>query len=714
MKKEVYLSYIRKMFAEKQATAEQQLNEWRERFTNSTLFGYYPPRGPLHLAALAAFLYQQDGDESLGRLAVEQLLRYPSFTEIYPQSARAARPEYEGVPFPPFDCAFDPILYSPAVDRLKPVLQPGELEQLGKIAGDSLEMVWKFPEWGGHNRAMLRAASLALCARSFPAHPRAAAWVEMSDELAEESWGRWSIEDAMMYQSHWLRALIQYAQARGKTEFSDFLQPRMHIKSMVQLLSPLGILPSYGDSHHFEIWEWLPVLEWGATAYRDPAMKWAAEQYFQSHLEHGTHGLHSALIVVNAFDWSDDSLEPAQPHYVPDALDDLVLKKIVFRTGWDKNSAYALLNYRDEGDYGLVARDYLRTNLAVSAEKMHHGHSDEGSLVMLVHEGNLLLNDGGYREDPPDGIYRADRFHNRLVWRPTVGLPADDPWEQLQDNGHYRAVRTNRLYQTHLLGAAFTRVRISDELEQMDWDRSIIFIPSLPVYLVVDSALAHVTRPRQLSQLWWTRQIHASGEDWYETGIDRAQHWVNQNDARLRIMLPSLPGQATRRVTHPARRNFQDEQVIVHGWRGEHRAGRSLNFVSLLVPHKAGETDMPEAQLTHSDPLGRGLGITLAWKGEKHFITVLNDLSASWLVDDIRPRYTFAQGRTVYGPVTTDAAFTYVRETPGGSSAGFLNGTRLEYHNQVLHQAPTSGMFQEDRSDIPGVPARFRWQGEFS
>jgi hypothetical protein len=165
---------------------------------------------------VAAYLYEQTGRQAYARQAAELFLRYREFTAVYPQSARGRRPEYSGAALPPLDCVFDPIVFAPAVERIRPELSPAEDAQLAEIMADSLAMVWRFPEWGGHNRAMLRAASLAVCARAFPAHPYAGDWIAMSDELAEESWGRWSIEDAMMYQSHWLRAMIHYSEARRK------------------------------------------------------------------------------------------------------------------------------------------------------------------------------------------------------------------------------------------------------------------------------------------------------------------------------------------------------------------------------------------------------------------------------------------------------------------------------------------------------------------
>jgi hypothetical protein len=361
-----------------------------------------------------------------------------------------------------------------------------------------------------------------------------------------------------------------------------------------------------------------------------------------------------------------------------------------------------------------VARDYLRTNLAVSAEKMHHGHSDEGSFAMLVHAGTLLLHESGYRESPPDGIYRADRFHNRLVWRPTAGVPGQDAWDLINDNGHYRPVRTDRLYQSHLLDAEIRRVRINDEAQHLSWDRSIAFFPGLPAWVVIDTALAQRTAPRSFNLLWWTTNIVSQGAGWYETWIDQIHEWQNAQNAHLRIILPAVPGQNNQLSTHTERRDFHDEQLIASAWRGEHRLGRAVSFVSVLWPHAPGafEREAPVVEVIPGQPFGRGLAVKVNWQGEERLLATLSDLTAPYLQEDIRPRNTAEQGLTQYGPAASDAAFVYIHTAGQHRKAGFLNGTRLDYAGKTLFQAPFCGMFQEDRSDLPGIPARFRWEGE--
>jgi len=718
-KRSVYLDYIRQAYRNDLPRLEEEVARWRRQYDpNSPLFGYTPTRYPLSVAVVAAFLYEQDGDPALAQTAKENLLCFREFTKIYPEEAARERPEYkDGIP--PLDNVFDPIQFAPTCERIRQAVTAEEYDLLAGIMADSLRPTWLFPEWGGHNRTMLRAASLALCARAFPSHPAAPDWVSLADELAEESWGRWSIEDAMMYQSHWLRSMILYAEARGKSaEMEQFLPARHHIRAMPQLMSPLGVLPDFGDSHWLmhSPWEWLAVMEWGAKTYGDSSMKWAVERIWEAQGSE-TPNLYAATVLTLAYRWMDDSIPAAPPSPTPDALDDLVIKKLVFRTGWDKKASYACVNYRDEGDYGKIARDYLRTNLAVSAEKMHHGHSDEGSFVLLIHGGSILLHESGYRESPPDGKYRADLYHNRLVWRERASLPEESAMDVLRDNGHYKPVRTQRLYQTHLLDVQFSRIRTRDEVNGLEWDRSIVFLPEMPCWVVVDSAFALRNHPRTFSCLWWTTDILNQDVDWYETQIKNIQSWKNSDHAHLRILLPDVPGQTLARTVTPMRRCFQDEQLITTTWSGMHLAGRAINFVSVLFPQTEG-AEIPSVRVLPTSPYGRGIGVRLSWGGEERRFGLLNDLSCGWLQEEIRPRYTAEAGWTVYqdseeqkDALGSDAALAYSISHQGRlERAGFINGTRLEFVGKRLYDGVAHAMFQENRTAVPGVPARFRWE----
>jgi hypothetical protein len=713
-KRSDYESFIADSYAREAHRLEGEIASWeKQASSDNPLLGYQAPKFPLQLASVAAFLYQKKDDAVLGRQAVEALLRYREFIRVYPVRAMKLRPEYaDGVP--PLDAVFDPLVFAAACERLKPILRPQEYTRLAAIAADSLKPVWRFPEWGGHNRAMLRAASLATCACTFYDHPDARSWLELADELAEESWGRWSIEDAMMYQAHWLRAMILYARCRQRS-LASLIQPRMTIRAITQLLSPLGILPDFGDSHWLmhSHWEWMALLEWGACVYQDPEMKWAAHKIWQFK-QNESPNLYAASALILAWEWCDDQVEVAVPHDTPDALDDLVMKKLVFRTGWEDPAAYACVNYRDEGDYARTARDYLRTNLAVSAEKMHHGHADEGSFSLLVHDSTVLLHESGYRENPPDGIYRADFYHNRLIWRSGSMLPGTKAWDYLQDNGHYKPVQSERLYQSRLCGIDIRRIRITDTIQGVSWDRSIFFIPEISCWVILDGVVALRAGPRTASLFWWTQQVLERSDRWFKTWIAGIQDWQNAQNSALWMYIPQIPGQAVDVSMEPHRRSFQEELLISATWSGHLRVNRAINFATILIPtayHADSPIGLDQVSIFTSQPGGRGIGIKFNCAGEEYFLATLNDLECSYLQDDVRPRFTAEQGWCRVDMLESDAAFSVVRTRGGAGRIGFLNGTRLVYRGQEFFRMLPNAMFQEDRTHPIGITSRFRWEG---
>ena len=704
----IYLDVIRRAFDSEKDRLDQEIERWRSQFDpHNALFGYVATSWPLALASVAAFLAEQDRNPALARFAGDILLRYRDWPSIMPAGVVAERPEYEeGIP--PLDPMFQPIVFIPACERIRNQVTEAEWNALAEIVAASLRPLVRFPEWGAHNRAMLRAANLALAAHAFPQHADAGWWAEMADELAEASWGRWSIEDAMLYQPIWLRALIVYAAARGRADLSEHLPVRAHLRAMTQMITPLGTLPDFGDSHWMSNQlEWLACFEWGAAAYCDPSLRWAADRLWQAVAEQPA-SLGAASPLMLAWQWCDETVPSCQPGATPDALDDLVAKKVVFRTGWGERDTYACLNYRDEGDYGRIDRDYLRATLAVSAEKMHHGHADENSFVMLVSDGTVLLHDGGYRESPPDGIYRADLFHNRLVWRDGLSVGSAVETQDVASL-HYHPLRTERLYWTRLGDAELSRTRAHDELRGLVWDRTVFFLAALDCFVVIDSACALRPGPRTLSALWWTTDVLDQGDRWRDTWISAIQGWRNRDS---RALLVAFPQPELRVSVEPLRRSFQQEQVVAGTWSGDMQTGEWINLVTVLWAHPRGalETRPEAAQVIQVEPAGRGVAVSLDWQGEVRTLATLTDLTAGLVEEDIRPRYDPARGLVRYGDIESDAHLVYTRRKAGAQWAGFVNGTLLRVKGVDVYRGKPHAMFQEDRSARPGTPARFRWQ----
>jgi hypothetical protein len=141
--------------------------------------------------------------------------------------------------------------------------------------------------------------------------------------------------------------------------------------------------------------------------------------------------------------------------------------------------------------------------------------------------------------------------------------------------------------------------------------------------------------------------------------------------------------------------------------------GGYVNFVTVLWPHGFSDLDAARqtaVEVVESQPYGRGIGVRLRWQGTEWLFGTLNDLNLGIGQEDIRPAYSAGRGMTTYGPISSDAAFVSMRKGAQGNSAGFINGMCYALDGQIRFESPQHGMFQEDRTSMPGPPARFRWE----
>jgi hypothetical protein len=325
----------------------------------------------------------------------------------------------------------------------------------------SLNHVFYFPEWGAHNRAMLRAESLYYGSVALANHPDAKKWRQLAETLASDSLNQWQIEDAMLYHPIWLYSVFSYADVSKQPEVLQSPVVKYYLDYFIQLLTPHGNIADFGDAHwnSSEALRFIPVYERAAVIYRNPVYKYFAEELLRRTIERLAKQQNVAPNAVNigsygsfftdAHAWADDSIKPVAPTNLSgDVLEDVIGKKIVFRDGWNRTSNFLFLNYRDEGDGGWLGRDYLRQNLSVEEEKVSHGHSDENSIALLMSGGSVLLHDGGYRPDVPSGPsgeWRSDFYHNRVVARKNKRAKNQGLFEFLNNSGAYRKVRTQKI-----------------------------------------------------------------------------------------------------------------------------------------------------------------------------------------------------------------------------------------------------------------------------
>ncbi len=689
-----YLAYARASADWMHDHTEEVLAQWKKTFDPLNVFGYRAPGGLLEMACIYSFLYEKERKPEYAARAKAVLLTYGDYRSAYPESSVKLRPDYaDGVPaLPDF---FTVMRYIRAYDTLRRLgrLSPAEDAKVRDLIAGSMRYLLRTQEWGPMNRAALRAESLAWAVKALPNHPDAPMWEMQRRALGDDNWGNWQIEDATIYNGVWLYSLLGYADALGSMS-ALFKTPEMYYyaRYYLNLMSPAGMVPDLGDAHWNSNWaHFLIYFEAAAAAFRDPALKWAAGTIASRFVDFGkptSVGL--GYMLLDAYRWGTDEVKPAAPTGLSmEVMEDIVGKKIVFRDGWSERSSYLLLNYRDEGDGGLNFRDYLRDTIPVEEEKMTHGHQDENSIVLLMSGGSVLLHDGGYRDYMPSGpfgAYRQDYFHNRLCVRPEKifwgqkegeyrysvrdAVLGQGLLEFLRNAGSYRRVRTQKVDFLTFEDFDYSRTRVVDDGWGYQSDRVVVFVKDPGCFIVFDIFKALREEYFTLANLWHTRQVHARGDHWFDTGYDRIQTAELPTGKRLLVVFPMTHHRLE--GVEPQRRHYQDEWTIYQASAQHFELGETAVFATVLVPHSEGEDPRPwldRISVLPVEPGRAAAGIKIHSGDREIFVAVKGDLRMDMARDWRRPRYTYEAGRIAAGDFETNGDFLF----------GSLQGQRLDY-----------------------------------
>ncbi len=732
-----YLAYSRAAADYSWAHRGELLARWKQTFDPLNVFGYRPPGGLLEMAVIYSTLYEIERKQEYAARAKDIVLNYGDYRSAYPASSVKLRADYaDGVPaLPDF---FTAMRYIRAYDILRRTgrLTPGEDGKAADLIAESMGYLLRTQEWGPMNRAALRAETLAWAVRALPKHPEAPKWDMQRRALGDDNWGNWQIEDATIYNGVWLYALLGYADALGEME-ELFETPEMiyYSRYYLNLMCPADIVPDFGDAHWTSNWaHFLVFFEAAANRLGDPRLKWAAGRIaskFVDFREPTSVGL--GYMLLDCYRWGSDGLVASPPASSSmEVMEDVVGKKIVFRDGWDSDSTYLLLNYRDEGDGGLNFRDYLRDTIPVEEEKMTHGHADENSLVLLMSGGSVLLHDGGYRDFMPSGVfgaYRQDYFHNRLVVRPEkifMGqeqgefrysvrdpVPGQSVLEFVRNAGSYRRVKTQKIDFLTFDDFDYSRTRVIDEAWGARSDRIVVFVKDPGFFVVIDVFKSLREEYFTLGSFWHTRKIYARGEHWYDTGYDKIQEAELPQDRRLLLLFP---------LTHfrlegvePEKRHYQEEWLI-HQTTAQHfELGGSAAFMAVLVPHGSGQDPAPWADrisvLPSSDP-EQALGLGIQLEDRDVFVGVKADLRRDISRDWRRPRYTYEAGRTRFGGFETDGDFLFASLKAGTLAYTIVNLTKASFEGRTLVEAKPStfGLAFDASPDQAGIGKLRYWR----
>jgi len=715
------------------------LQVWQETFDRESIFGYQSPGRILEMATIYATLYDLEGNEEYAERARDVLLKYGDSRKYYPKKMADARPDYDnGVPaLPNF---FTTMRFIKPYDILNRhgLFSNNEKTEIEELIAHSIAYTLQSQEWGAMNRAMLRAEALAWAVRAMPAHPEAKYWKTYERALGFDNWGNWEIEDAEIYHAIWLYALLGYADAKNQID-DLFHLPEMYYYSQyfLHLMCPDGMIPDFGDANWRANWSrYLVFFEAAAKAYDDPELKWAAATIAQKFIDFdNVQNIGLGYSLLDCYRYGTDDLIPEAPDELSEeVMEDVQGKKIVMRNGWNEDATYLLLNYRDEGDGGLIFRDYLRVGIPVEEEKLTHGHSDENSIVLLMADGSVLLHDGGYRDYMPSGpygAYRQDYFHNRLCVRPEkiwMGQkageyrysPTDHPaiegqkvLDFLHNAGSYRRVRTQKIDFLTFDGFDYSRTRLIDDKWGYQWDRVITYIKDPEMFVVFDVFKATEEEWFTAANLWHTRHIYDRGDHWYDTGYDSLNTLGLSTDSRLLIYFPKTHYRLE--SVEQEKRYYQDEEVISQ-YTGQHfELGQQIGFITVLIPHDANEDAsnwIDKIRFVDSESEGKGMAVEIESGDGRILLGIKSDLRMDMIRDYRRPKYTYESGRLQFGPFESNGDFFYTRSRGDSLDWTVVNFTKAIYDGKELFSQKPSffGLAFDGSSDQSGVGKVRYWR----
>lgn len=695
--KALYLAEIKKAVEKGWRDYPASVEQWKRTHEPSVLWGYNSPGGPIYLAGTLSFLYEETGERIYADRTAKLLAEYGDLRNVLPKGFEKTRTEYvNGVPAISNFFIMPP--YIRAYLRIKDsgVLNAGMKKKIEEDVSKSADFIFHFPEWGTHNRAMLRAECLMYASKAMSNHPSAKKWKQMAETIASDNLKQWEIEDATGYHSVWLMSLYSYAEAANETEFFRSPITKYYLNYFVNLISPNGTVPEFGDSRWWsgvEGLRFVGVFEKGATVYKDPAMKWAARMTLETQKKgRDTLGVGDGYYLSDAYRWTDESVVTQRPTTLSrEVLDDMIGKKVVFRNGWDPTSTYLLLNYRDEGDGGWLYREYLRQTISVEEEKMHHGHADENNIGLLMSKGSVLLTDADYRSDLPSGKFgswRQDYFHNRIVARKNKRDQNQSVMEFVQNSGAYRAVRTTKIDFLNLREVDMSRTRLIDDNLGYQWDRIVTYVKEDDFFIVVDGIKALKSDYFTFTNFWHTNNLLSRGKEYFDVATDSIGSFRFPTQRSLFIHFPETYAKTS--GVEPISRNWRTEQAIYQTISSQYKTGDTEVFVTVLIPHDRKEN--PERYLGKVKLLPvtvpyKAVGLEIDRGGSKSYLGIKIDLESEIARENIRPRYLYSLGKVGYGDFETDAHYFFATVSKNDVSYSASNVLKVLYKGKPLMEA---------------------------
>ena len=729
--------YLIKYLDQSMKNKNELIAEWKKQYADTSeaaakvreLIKIQPPLFLVTNANIASYLYDQTKDKKYAEITKDNLFLFVNHQDLIPKKYASLKRNESDIPSVSWFRVLP--IFIECFNRTKEagMYSKADIQKITDLVAQSANEIFEFPEWGAHNRAMLRAESLIAAAVAFPDHPGAKKWRKMAEILASDSIEKWEIEDAQIYHAVWLRAYINYLDIAGKVDAFSSPLFKFYFDYIVRLLAPNRTIPEFGDGRWAEVLsEYYLILERGAKEYQSGEMKWAANELFKKVLEQQDSNIKTdekkyafyapntefPVLLIERARYMDSTVEPIEPKFLSgDCIDEVISKKIVFRSDWSEDATYLLLNYKDEGYSSIMQKNYLKHILAVEEEKMHHGHSDENSICMFMKNGVLLLSDGGYREFAPSGeygAYRADYFHNRVVVRNVKKSKNQPYFEILRNSGAYDdEVRTAKMDFQSFPEIEYSRTRLEDLKLGFRWDRILTRHNQDDYFIIIDALKFFKPGYFTIANILHTQKILKQGENWFVTRIEQIENkYRYTGDIDLMIIFPQQKFIGIEKEN----RNYQQEFALFQGASQYYDAGKIESFITILYP--IGKNDDP-AKVAQKFRLVRDdeYGIALECRTENQVTNLFGfklDLDMDLIKEEIRPRYNYESGKILYGDVETDADMFFLKREKQNFFYSATNLVKLVCKDKVLFNAPESNFFQTwGKSDDKGRAKWRRW-----
>ena len=626
----------------------------------------------------------------------------------------------------PMEAMFCPTYYLLAFRGLmqEGLLSEQEKAYCEKAVFRSIRPLFAYTDWGPQNRGMIKGTNLMLAGTCFPEAERAAECLKLGEVLCGESLGKWSIEDAQVYIPIWLNQVIVYQNVCGTKDYYNKPMVKFYFDYIMGLMTPQGMMPEFGDGRFLNSAEaYICCLEKGASVYRDGRMRYAAAkitEYMCSFLKPYESTFNNVCFLVSALLWSDETVEPEPFATVSGEVpEDLIGKKYRFCNGEGKDCQYLLFNYRDEGNYARRVRSYMRSTLVVEKEKMHHGHSDENSIVLLMAGDSILLRDGGYREMDGEkcllpGGYRSDFYHNKLLVRNGCLKEGQGFLDFCSKEPDYNEVQTDKIYFESFAHCDAARTRVLDTAHHAECNRTLVYDKDHGYYLVLDTVTALESGDFTFGPVYFGEKLTGTEEAFFLTNLEVAcdqpieKKFPNCQDYHLKVEFPQKEMQTG---SQEIRRSYHQESGLYQIFTGRLEKNQTVSMVTLLQPVKnQGGTE--EVFIEEVTQVENGVGVKVATKQGTQLFAFRQGLTTGHQKGLRKPDYEFARTGIQYGELYTDALFSHIWEKEGKTAYELLSFTRAEYQGRLLWQVPASSLIQGDFTLEEHVAEWNKWYGE--